>query len=314
MTISGNPEEEYAGPEEEVLSLVSLGLSYAAIAEHFRRQHGVVVPSERIAAMASSADPEMSEWLQRPLDSVYVVMWVDAIRLKIRGTEMANRPVYVVFAIDVNGRRDILGLWVGDGRAESARFWLRVLTEVQNRGVSDVLLLACDGLPGLPQVVNTVWPEALVQRCIVHLVRRSWELAGKQRHWAKVGPALRRVFNAPTMMRAMDALEEFEDEWGERFPAIVKLWRKDWADISPFLELPFHVRRIVSSTNPVESLNAKIRKVSNVRIYFPDEASALRTLYLAMVKYWSPRSMREWPEALNVFHTYFPGRLFLDAD
>jgi putative transposase len=240
------------------------------------------------------------------------VIFVDAINVKVRDGQVANRPIYLAVAVTVDGTRDILGLWAGDG-GEGAKHWLHVLTEIKNRGVNDVCMLVCDGLKGLPDAVGQVWSRCVVQTCIVHLLRNSFRYAGRQ-HWDAIAKALKPVYTAPTEAAAKERFAEFTEAWGPRYPAIVRLWENAWAEFVPFLNFDPEIRRVVCSTNAIESINARIRRAVRARGHFPNEGAALKCVYLALMsldptgkgrKRWVTR----WKPALNAFEITFEGRL-----
>jgi putative transposase len=243
---------------------------------------------------------------------LYPVVLIDAIHVKIRDGQVANRPVYVAVGVNLAGERDVLGMWVGSG-GEGAKHWMTCLAELRNRGVEDVCILACDGLKGLPDSVTEIWPLATVQLCVVHLVRASLRYASKA-HWGPITKALRIVYTAPTLEAARDRFAEFEAAWGQRYPVIIKLWRQAWEQFTPFLAFPPEIRRIVYTTNAVESLNARFRHATRRRGHFPSEQAALKVLYLVIR---SPRPNRAnvtgkttgWKKALNALALYYGERI-----
>jgi putative transposase len=254
----------------------------------------------------------MAEWQNRPLDVVYPVIFIDAINVKIRDGHVAYRPVYVALAVTCEGKRDILGLWAGDG-GEGAKYWLQVLTEIRNRGVADVCMVVCDGLKGLPEAIETVWPQALTQTCIIHLLRAGFGYAAR-RHWDAIARALKPVYTAPTQAAAEERWLEFAEAWGERYPAIVRLWENSWAEFVPFLQFDPEIRRVVCSTNAIESVNARIRKAVRARGHFPYEQAALKCIYMAVMSLdptgkGQKRWITRWKPALNAFEVAFEGRL-----
>jgi transposase-like protein len=212
---------------------------------------------------------------------VYPVVFIDCIHVKVRDGQVANRPIYVALAVTVDGTRDILGLWAGDG-GEGAKYWLQVLTEIRNRGVEDVCMVVCDGLKGLPDAIGTVWPQAITQTCVVHLMRASFRYAARQ-DWDKISRALKPIYTAPTAAAAEDRFLEFQEEWGAKYPAIVRLWENSWAEFVPFLQFDTEIRRVVCTTNAIESVNARIRKAVRARGHFPNEAAALKCVYMAVM-------------------------------
>ena len=239
--------------------------------------------------------------------------------VKIRDGKVANRPIYVAIGVTVNGERDILGLWAGEGRidgrqpGEGAKFWQQVLTEIRTRGVEDVLMLVCDGLKGLPDSVGNVWPETVVQTCVIHLLRNSFRYTPRQ-HWDKMARDLKPVYTAVNEADAAARFEEFAETWGERYPAVTRLWRSAWAEFVPFLEFDPEIRKIICTTNAIESLNARYRRAVNARGHFPSEQAALKCLYL-VTRSLDPtgrgraRWVIPWKPALNAFAAAFEGRL-----
>jgi hypothetical protein len=241
-------------------------------------------------------------------------VFIDAINVKIREGQVANRPVYLALGVTVDGERDVLGLWAGEhGDGEGAKFWLRVLSEIKNRGTRDVLMVVCDGLKGLPDAVNAVWDKTIVQTCIVHLLRNSFKYASR-RDWGVIAKDLRPVYNAASEAEALDRFAEFSGKWEKRYPAIIRLWENAWAEFVPFLQFDREIRTVICTTNAIESINARLRRAVNARGHFPTEQAALKCLYLAIRsldptgrgrKRWTNR----WKAALNAFDITFDGRL-----
>jgi Transposase and inactivated derivatives len=305
-------QRRLTGVDEMVLSLSAKGLTHGEISAHLAEVYGASVSKQTISTITDKVIDGMAEWQNRPLDAVYPVIFLDAIHVKIRDGQVANRPIYVALAVTVEGTRDILGLWAGDG-GEGAKYWLHVLTELKNRGVADCCMVVCDGLSGLPDAVAHVWPQALVQTCIVHLIRNSFRYAARQ-DWDKIAKALKPVYTAPTEAAAMERWLEFAEVWGGKYPAIVRLWENAWAEFTPFLQFDPEIRKVVCSTNAIESVNARIRRAVKARGHFPNEQAALKCVYLAVMsldptgrgrKRWITR----WKAALNAFEITFEGRL-----
>ena len=271
-------QRRLSGVDDLVLSLSAKGLTHGEIAAHLAGVYGTDVSKQTISTITDKVMDGMAEWQNRPLDRVYPVVFVDAINVKIRDGQVANRPIYVVMAVTVDGHRDILGIWAGDG-GEGAKHWLHVLTELKNRGVADVLMLVCDGLKGLPDAVNTVFPAAIVQACVIHLIRATLRYASRK-YWDQLAKDLRTIYTAPTVEAAWAAFEELEEKWGKPYPAIPKLWRAAWEEFTPFLAYDVEIRRVLFSTNAIESLNARYRRAVNAKGHFPTEQAALKTLYL----------------------------------
>jgi putative transposase len=305
--------------DQIVLSLTAKGLTTGEVSAHFAEVYGASVGKDQVSRITEKVIAEMVEWQNRPLDRVYPVVFVDAIMVKIRDGKVANRPVYVAIGVSVNGERDILGLWIGEGRidgrqpGEGAKFWQQVLTEIKNRGVEDVLILVCDGLKGLPDSVNNVWPLTTVQTCVIHLLRNSFRYTPRQ-HWEKIAKDLKPVYTAATEQAAAARFEEFAETWGTRYPAVVRLWRSAWAEFVPFLEFDVEIRSIICTTNAIESLNSRYRRAVNARGHFPSEQSALKCLYL-VTRSLDPtgrgraRWVIRWKPALNALAEAFEGRL-----
>jgi transposase-like protein len=305
-------QRRLTGVDEMVLSLSAKGLTHGEISAHLAEVYGANVSKTTITAITDRVMDGMAEWQNRPLDRVYPVIFIDAINVKIRDGKVANRPIYLALAVTVEGRRDILGLWAGDG-GEGAKYWLQVLTEIRNRGTEDVCMVVCDGLKGLPDAIETVWPQALTQTCILHLLRASFGYAGRQ-HWDAIARALKPVYTASTAKAAEDAFLEFAQTWGERYPAIVRLWENSWAEFVPFLQFDAEIRRVICSTNAIESVNARIRKAVRARGHFPNEQAALKCIYMAVMSLdptgkGQKRWITRWKPALNAFEIAFEGRL-----
>ena len=300
------------GIDQIVLSLTARGLTTGEIAAHFAEVYGAKVSKDTISRITDKVLEEMTEWRNRPLDAVYPVVFIDAIHVKVRDGQVTNRPIYVVIGVTVHGERDILGLWAGDG-GEGAKFWLAVLTELKNRGVADVCIAVCDGLKGLPEAITTTWSLATVQACIIHLIRNTFRYASR-RDWDALSRQLRPVYTAATEAAAKARFDEFADAWGGQYPAIVRLWRAAWSEFVPFLDYDVEIRRIICSTNAIESLNARYRRAVRARGHFPTEQAALKCLYLVTRSLdptgrgrakWAVR----WKPALNAFAITFEGRI-----
>jgi transposase-like protein len=305
-------QRRLTGVDEMVLSLSAKGLTHGEISAHLAEVYGAEVSKQTISTITDKVMDGMAEWQNRPLDRVYPVLFVDAINVKIRDGKVANRPIYVVMAVTVDGTRDILGIWAGDG-GEGAKYWLHVFTELKNRGLDDALILVCDGLKGLPEAVETVWPRTIVQTCVVHLLRNSFRYAARQ-DWDKVAKALKPVYTAPSEDAATERFLEFQEAWGRKYPAIIKLWENAWAEFVPFLSFDVEIRKVICSTNAIESVNARIRRAVRARGHFPNEAAALKCIYMALMsldptgkgrKRWTMR----WKAPLNAFQIAFEGRL-----
>ena len=303
-----------AGFNERIIALYARGMTTRDIRAHLREIYGVEVSADLISRVTDAVVDELAEWQGRPLDGVYPVVFIDALMIKIRDGVVAHRPVYLAIGIDCEGAKQVLGLWVGPTTGESAKFWLTVLSELKGRGVADVCIVCCDGLTGLPDAITVTWPQAIVQLCVVHLIRASLRYASRK-YWVPLARDLRLIYTASDEAAAAAALEGFAGTWEQRYPAIVRLWRAHWSEFTPFLAFPPEVRRVIYTTNLIESMNARLRKVTRNRGQFPSEQAALKVLYLAV------RNLEEfrrpnvgirssgWKQALQAFTIYFDGRI-----
>jgi transposase-like protein len=302
------------GFNERIIALYARGMSTRDIRAHLREMYGVEVSPDLISRVTDAVLEELAEWQSRPLDRVWPVVFIDALMVKIRDGVVSNRPVYLAIGIDCDGAKQVLGLWVGPTTGESAKFWLSVLSELRSRGVADVCIVCCDGLTGLPDAIGVVWPQAVVQLCVVHLIRASLRYASRK-YWVPLSRDLRPVYTAADEAAAAAALEDFAAAWQDRYPAIIKLWRAHWAEFTPFLAFPPEVRRVIYTTNLIESMNARLRKVTRNRGQFPSEQAALKVLYLAVRNLEELRSPHAgirssgWKQALQAFTIYFEGRI-----
>jgi putative transposase len=299
---------------ENVIALYAGGMSTRDIRKTLKRMYSVEVSPDLISRVTDGVVDELKEWQARPLDAVYPILYIDALVVKVRTSGVVvNRPAYLGVGVDVDGRKHVLGVWLGDG-GEGAKFWLAVLTELRNRGLGDVIFACCDGLKGLPDAIEATWPAASVQTCTVHLIRASLRFCSwKDRK--QIAAALRPIYTAPSLEAAADAMDTFELEYGDRYGAIVAVWRSAWERFIPFLAYPAVIRKIVYTTNMVESVNYQMRKASKTRGHFPDDDSALKLLRLIARDISTTRGgvagtgTQGWSEALNAFEIYFPGRL-----
>lgn len=296
-----------------VLSLSAKGLTHGEIRAHFTEVYGANLSEDVIGRITDKVIEEMQAWFSRPLEGVYAAVFIDAIMVKIRDGQVRNRPVYAAIGVDLGGHKDILGLWVGDGDGESAKFWYAVLTDLKNRGVRDVFFVVCDGLKGLPDSVGAVFPLATVQTCIIHLIRGTFRYASRK-YWDELSRDLRPIYTADTPQGAAAALDALDAKWGARYPAMIRLWRNAWAEFIPFLDYDVEIRRVICSTNAIESLNARYRRAVRARGHFPTEQAALKTLYLA-TRALDPKGTGQtrwamrWKPALNAFAITFADRM-----
>ncbi|MDE1675351.1 IS256 family transposase [Nocardia gipuzkoensis] len=300
------------GFDESIISLYAKGLTTGEIQKHLSEIYDVEVSRELISKITDKVVEEMSEWQSRPLERVYPVVLIDAIFVKIRDGRVVNRPVYVAVGVSLAGEREVLGLWVGTG-GEGAKHWAGVLGELRNRGVADVMIVCCDGLKGLPEAINDTWPLADVQQCVVHLVRASLKYSSRK-YWSRITTELRAIYTAPTVEAAESLFEEFADEWEPRYPAMIAVWRNSWEQFTPFLRFPAPIRKLVYTTNAIESLNARFRQATRRRGHFPNEQAALKVLYLVVR---NPLKNRQnitgrisgWKDILNTLALFYGERI-----
>jgi putative transposase len=301
-------ERRFAGFDDKILSLYARGLTTREIQSHLEEIYGIEVSPSLISEVTDAVLEEVRAWQSRPLDSVYPIVYLDALMVKMRHEgRVENRAVFVAIGVTLTGHKDVLGLWTSAN--EGAKFWLQILTEIRNRGVQDVLIACVDGLKGFPEAIQTVYPKTQVQLCIVHLVRNSLQYVNwKERKL--VASDLGQIYQAATAEAAEQSLTEFERKWDAKYATIGKLWRRHWAGVIPLFAFPEEIRRIIYTTNAIESLNMTLRKVIKTRASFPSEEAALKLLYLALknvAQKWKPSP--NWRTALNHFMLLWGERL-----
>jgi putative transposase len=305
----GKYQRRLPGFDDKVISLYSRGMSTREIQGHLEEIYGAEVSPQLISTITDAVSAEVSEWQSRPLEPLYPVMFFDAIRVKVRdqGT-VCNKAVYLALGITPDGRKHILGLWIDPN--EGAKFWLRIVNELRNRGVRDILIAVVDGLKGFPEAINAAFPQTLVQTCIVHLLRNALAYVSWQDR-RQVVAALKPIYQAPTADAALLALDAFEaGEWGRKYAAIAPLWRRQWDQVIPFFAFPPEVRRIIYTTNAIESLNSTLRTAVRSRGHFPTDEAATKLLYLVLrnvAKDWK-NAQREWTAAMTQFAIMFGDR------
>lgn len=296
-----------------VISLYAQGMTTGDIQAHLAEIYDTDISRDTISRITDAVVEDMLAWQNRPLDLIYPVILIDAIVVKIRDGQVANRPIYVAMGVNLNGERDVLGMWVGPTGGEGAKFWAGILTELRNRGIQDTFIVCCDGLKALPDAIRATWPLAEVQLCVVHLVRSSLRYTSRK-YWGPVCRELREIYTAPTIDAATARFAEFAEHWRDRYPAMIATWERAWDDFVPFLAFPVELRQIVYTTNAIESLNARFRKAVRNRGHFPTEQSALKVLYLVATERRPNRSnptgqVNGWKQMLNALTIHYGDRI-----
>ena len=274
-------KRRFPGFDEKIIALYARGMSTRDIQAHVLELYGLSISPDLVSAVTEAVHDEVNAWQSRPLESTYAIVFFDALRVKIRDEgAVRNKAVYLAIGMRCSGHKEILGLWIE--QTEGAKFWLRVMTELKNRGTQDILIAVVDGLKGFPEAIESVFPQAEVQTCIVHLIRYSMQLASwKERKL--IAKALKPIYQAETAEIAAERLEEFErSPWGEKYPAIVSAWRRKWEHVIPFFAFAPEVRKIIYTTNAIESLHSQVRKAVRNRGHFPSDKAATKLIYLAL--------------------------------
>ncbi len=302
-------QTRFTGFDENIISLYARGLSTREIQQHLEEIYHVEVSPALISSVTEEVIDEVRLWQNRQLDAVYPIIYLDAIQFKVRDSgQVRSKAVYLAIGVTLSGVKEVLGLWIAE--TEGAKFWLQVVTELKNRGVQDIFIACVDGLKGFPEAIETVFPQTEVQLCIVHLVRHSLHYVGsKQRR--EVAADLKTIYGAATEAEAEQKLAEFSLKWDAKFPMIAKSWRSNWLRVIPFFAHPPEIRKVIYTTNAIESLNMSLRKVTKTRGSFPNDEAVFKLLYLALrniAKNWT-RSMSDWKAALNRFAILYENRL-----
>ena len=297
------------GLERQIIALYARGLTTRQIQNHLQELYQVEVSATLISNVTAEVTAEVQAWQNRPLDAIYPIVYFDALFVKSRkGGHSAPRAVYLALAITLEGNKELLGMWIAD--QEGASFWLSVFTELRNRGMQDCLIACVDGLKGFEQAIQTVFPRTCLQLCIVHQIRNSLRYVN-YKHRKEVADDLRQIYTAPTVSAAEQQLEAFASKWDSQYPRIAESWRRNWAQLSTFFDHPPEIRKIIYTTNAIESLNYSLRRVLKNRGAFPDDESIMKVLYLAVnnaSKRWT-RPVHNWIDARNRFMIMFPDRL-----
>ena len=299
----------FAGFDDKIISLYSRGLTTREIQSHLEEIYEVEVSPALISIVTEAVAEEVKAWQNRPLDALYPIVYMDAIRIKARSNgHVVNKAVYLAIGINLDGAKEVLGMWVSEN--EGAKFWLQVVTELKNRGVQDIFIACVDGLKGFPEAIETVFPDTQVQLCIVHMVRNSLRFVSwKQRK--EVAADLKLIYQSATADQAEIELTAFEEKWDKTHPTISQSWRRNWAQVIPFFAYPADIRKVIYTTNAIESLNMSLRKVTKNRGSFPNDEAMFKLLYLALrniAKKWT-LPIRDWKAAMNRFSILFEDRM-----
>lgn len=302
-------QTRFTGFDQNIISLYARGLSTREIQQHLEEIYHVEVSPGLISSVTDEVIDEVRTWQNRQLDAVYPIMYLDAIQFKVRDSgQVKNKAIYLAIGVTIEGLKEVLGLWIA--QTEGAKFWLQVVTELKNRGVSDILIACVDGLKGFPEAIESVFPQTEIQLCIVHLVRHSLNFVGwKQRK--EVAADLKLIYRAATEVEAEQRLAEFSLKWDAKFPMIGKSWRNNWTRVIPLFAHPPEIRKVIYTTNAIESLNMSLRKVTKARGSFPNDEAVSKLLYLALrniAKNWT-KPVHDWKHALNRFAIIYENRL-----
>jgi putative transposase len=302
-------QRRFPGFDAKIISMYARGMTVREIQGHLEEIYGLEVSPDLISTVTDAVLETVGEWQNRPLEPRYPVLFLDAMRVKIRDEGLVrNKAIYIALGVRSDGAKEVLGLWIET--SEGAKFWLRVMNELKNRGVEDILIAVVDGLKGFPEAINAVFPQTIVQTCIVHLIRNSLEFTSWKDRKAIV-PVLRGIYRAQDADAGLAALDAFEEGfWGKRYPAITQSWRRNWTQVIPFFAFPEAVRKIIYTTNAIEALNAKIRRAVKIRGHFPTDEAATKLIYLVLrdvTQEWKMPA-REWTEAKSQFAIQFGER------
>jgi len=302
-------QTRFSGFDDKIISLYARGMTTREIQGHLEEIYGVEISPALVSSVTDAIADEVKIWQSRPLDALYPIVYMDAVRVKVRDNgHVSNKAVYLALGVNVDGIKEVLGIWVAEN--EGAKFWLQVVTELNNRGVQDIFIACVDGLKGFPEAIETVFPRTQIQLCIVHMVRNSLKyVSWKQRK--EVATGLKAIYQSPTAEKAEMNLSEFEAKWDKTHPSIGQSWRRNWERITPFFAYPPEIRKVIYTTNAIESLNMSLRKVTKNRGSFPNDAAMFKLLYLALnniAKKWT-MPIRDWKAALNRFSILFEDRM-----
>ena len=303
-------QKNLTGIEEQIVALYSKGMTVRDVQDHLNQLYGITVSPTLISNVTNKLMPLIKEWQSRPLEKTYAVVFLDAIHYKVRQEgAIVNKASYMVIGIDLDGRKDVLGMWIGEH--ETSKFWLVVLNELRNRGVQDILICCVDNLKGFNEAIGACFPEAEIQKCIVHQIRNSIRYVS-YKDVKKVLADLKPVYTAASEPLALESLENFETIWGNKYPLIVNSWRANWTELSTFFKYPPELRKIIYTTNMIESYHRQLRKVTKGKSIFPNDESLQKMLYLAtmdVLRKWTGRGFQNWGQILLQLSVFFPDKV-----
>jgi putative transposase len=300
-------QTRWAGFDDKIISLYARGMTVREIQSHLEEMYGAEVSPSLISSVTDAVADEVKAWQARPLDAIYPIVYMDCIHVKVRDGAVRVKAVYLAIGITMNGEKEVLGLWLA--QTEGAKFWLQVVTELRNRGVQDIFIACVDGLKGFPDAIEAVYPKAVVQLCIVHMVRHSLNYVSWKRR-KEVAADLRRIYTAATAEEAEMMLGEFEAKWDAQYPPIGQSWRRNWERLTPFFDYPPEIRKVIYTTNAIESVNMSLRKLTKNRGSFPSDEALTKLFYLALRNISQKWTMpiRDWKAALTRFTIQFGDR------
>ena len=302
-------QTRWTGFDDKIISLYARGMTVREIQSHLTEMYGTEVSPTLISSVTDAVNDEVKAWQSRPLDPIFPIVYLDCIHVKVRDTGAVRvKAIYLAIGINMAGEKEVLGLWIA--QTEGAKFWLQVVTELKNRGIQDIFIACVDGLKGFPEAIEAVYPKAAVQLCIVHLVRNSLNFVGWKRR-AEVATDLKAIYQSATVDEAEQKLTEFEVKWNQAYPPIAQTWRRNWDPIIPFFDYPPEIRRIIYTTNAIESVNMSLRKITKNRASFPNDEAVMKLFYLALMNISKKSTMplRDWKAALNRFTIQFEDRI-----
>lgn len=307
-----NGERSFTGFDDKIISMYSKGMSTRDIQSHLQDMYGVDVSPDFVSNVTDGVIKEVLEWQNRPLDAVYPILYLDALRLKIKDEgHITNKAVYLIVGVNMQGQKDLLGIWIE--KTEGAKFWLKVISELKERGVQDIFIACVDGLKGFPEAISTVFPKTEIQLCIVHMVRNSLKFVPWNQRKV-VAADLKSIYGAVTQEEAEMQLESFSEKWDDKFPTISRSWKRNWSEVIPFFQFPMEIRKAIYTTNVIESLNYSLRKITKTRASFPSDEAAIKLVYLGIKnvsRKWT-MPIRNWKQALNQFALIYEDR-FIEA-